>query len=141
MNGLWPAAVELPTMSQLAIRVEQEKVRGADCPKGLGRTLRLVKQIGKCESAALGKSGHFLRSVFRKCIHVIGTDRNRGQTPRPVFGSERDKAIEQMLDERTVVAQERDQQAWRNTKISKRVYAPARIRELEIWCSGSQVQH
>ena len=70
----WCASVEPPVVLYVEIFVQNDELRCASSPEGLGNTLRFIKQVWEGELFVLGQLCHKLRSILRMRRSGVGRD-------------------------------------------------------------------
>jgi hypothetical protein len=94
--------------------------------------LGFIVQVGEREAVFGRNLGHVFRRVVRVALDFVGGDRHYGDAAAFVVASVLDEAAEDVLHERAVVAEERDQQRMRVVEVTQAVDAPGWVREAEV---------
>ncbi len=104
------AVVQLPSVEELAIPVEQEQVGRAGRFVRLGDFLGLVKEERKLPALLNGEPLHVLGPVLRVALDAVGVDGHDRQPLGHVIGSHTPELVSDVDDERAVVADEHHEQ-------------------------------
>ena len=109
------AVIQLSTVDQPHLRVEQKKVRRAGRAIGPRHLLALIQQVREAPPQPRGLLAHPVRAVFRILLNVVGLDRRDGNWSRAVCAkvvlANPGKLLFHVLHIRAVNAHEHHQQA------------------------------
>ena len=134
-----PAAVELPAVHEVAIRVENVEVRRTRRFVGLGDGLVLIDQVGKRVTLFGRFPAHVLGTVSRVRHQVVAVDRVDRDALVGIIASDAGKLRTHVFDERAVVANEHDE--IRICGWCERVHRAVGVGERERRRTGAEFEH
>ncbi len=134
--------VETSAVGEDAVAVEEEEVGRARGVEREGDLLRIVDEEREVPALVLGQFLHVLRSVLRIGDDVVRVDRDDADPLRDVLPAEASEFGQDVPDERTVVADEEEERAFRSAHVGRTEIAPGhRVGERERRDLGAQRKH
>ena len=135
------AVVELASIGQAPIAVEQEEVGSAGGAVGSGHPLSRVEQEWKLPAFGKCQFAHVLGAVLRMAVEAVGVDGNYRDATF-VVAREPSQLFSHMYDEGTVVADEHDEQCGGSVEVADGHFAAGHsVTQPEVRCAGAEAQH
>ena len=105
-----PAVVELAAIREPAIRVEEKEIGRAGRAVRLGHGLCFIDQVGEVVAQLGGFGPHPVGPVLRIRDRIVRVDRDDRESERPVLARKARELTANVLHERAVAADERNEQ-------------------------------